>query len=480
MTSAGRVKEVLATLEPLLEQLQSYEVLMLADEDYRLHVSTFSAKKDLEPAVVFVPVGTESLSKIIGFLYKSDLDFHIRGQGFNSPSSRDVLVSLLGFKSFDYDSATKLATVGVGNTWVEVADHMQGADSRYSLTVARTPSVGVGGSILHGGYSWMTSELGFISDPVNFVDAEVVKYDGTVVMAADEPDLMWALRGSGGGFGIMTRVVLQAHSYPANIWSGMILIPRDQLSGLARCIADFISRPQHPKLNFLLYMVREALLPTVLPEGQLQSVKGDMLALHAYDACGEYHGRQAFHWALNMPGAIDLTTVTNMKGVVDMQRNVAMLRGVMSHFRAVPMATTDLDEATIVRAIEWHDIIESVDRDIHNNTMLILEFLVLSDPIGGVARVAFPRPLGLKHYLLVLTGCPADGTEEQEQKVTELVLDAPKAILGSREHIILPPGIDELQDPRKSYAATWDKLVDLRRKFDPELKFKALVNPGST
>jgi hypothetical protein len=47
----------------------------------------------------------------------------------------------------------------------------------------------------------MTSEFGCISDPVNFVDAEVVKYDGTIVMASAEPDLLWALRGSGGGFG---------------------------------------------------------------------------------------------------------------------------------------------------------------------------------------------------------------------------------------------------------------------------------------
>lgn len=49
----------------------------------------------------------------------------------------------------------------------------------------------------------MSSELGFISDPINFIDAEVVKYDGKILMASTEPDLMWALRGSGGGFGSM-------------------------------------------------------------------------------------------------------------------------------------------------------------------------------------------------------------------------------------------------------------------------------------
>lgn len=55
----------------------------------------------------------------------------------------------------------------------------------------------------------MTSELGFISDPNNFINAEVVKYDGSIVMAADEPDLMWSLRGSGGGFGSQSFAGIQ-------------------------------------------------------------------------------------------------------------------------------------------------------------------------------------------------------------------------------------------------------------------------------
>ena len=61
--------------------------------------------------------------------------------------------------------------------------------------------MGVGGSVMLGGYSWRSGRLGCISDPANFVDAEVVKFNGEVVMASKEPELMWALRGGGGGFG---------------------------------------------------------------------------------------------------------------------------------------------------------------------------------------------------------------------------------------------------------------------------------------
>ncbi|KAJ4221071.1 hypothetical protein FSOLCH5_014134 [Fusarium solani] len=477
--SRRSVDDILTELEPLTSQLDPKDVITQSHPDYGVHVTTFSTKKDLRPPVVFVPSETEALSKIIRFLYKSKLDFHIRGHGFGSPSAQDVMISLLRFTSFEYDTTRKLATIGTGVTWIEVAKNMREVDPEYSVAVARTPSVAVGGSILHGGYSWMTSEFGCISDPVNFVDAEVVKYDGTIVMASTEPDLLWALRGSGGGFGVMTKAVLRAHPYSTAIWSGIILIPRKDLRTLAQQILSFISKPQHPKVNCLAYLVQEFMLSKILDEDQLRSVTGDMLGVHVFDGCGEAHGREAFKWALEMPGAVDLTTVTDMKGVVDMQQNVATLRSTMTNFRALPLAMADLDEDTIVRTIEWHDRVRDVDPQIHGLTMTVLELLVFAPPIGGISEVAWPRPLDAKHYLLIITGCPANGTDEQEAKARDLILNAPQEILKDHEAdaMVMPPGLDDLQDPKKSYALHWDKLVELRRKYDPELRFKAIINP---
>lgn len=47
----------------------------------------------------------------------------------------------------------------------------------------------------------MSTEYGCCSDPINFLDAEIVKWDGAVTMASQEPDLLWGLRGGGGGLG---------------------------------------------------------------------------------------------------------------------------------------------------------------------------------------------------------------------------------------------------------------------------------------
>ncbi|GJC80879.1 hypothetical protein ColLi_03717 [Colletotrichum liriopes] len=122
----------------------------------------------------------------------------------------------------------------------------------------------------------------------------------------------------------------------------------------------------------------------------------------------------------------------------------------MTNFRALPLATADLDEDSIIRAIEWHDRVRDVDPQIFGLTMTVLELLVFHSPIGGLSEVAWPRPMDTKHYILVVTGCPVDGTDDQEEKARNLILNAPKEILKDRDFVVMPPGLDELQDPKKA------------------------------
>lgn len=75
--------------------------------------------------------------------------------------------------------------------------HLKNLTSSAAVSI-RTPFVGVGGSILGGGYSWLSSEYGLTSDPANMLDAQVVKVDGTMLWASEDPDLLFALRGAYG------------------------------------------------------------------------------------------------------------------------------------------------------------------------------------------------------------------------------------------------------------------------------------------
>ena len=64
----------------------------------------------------------------------------------------------------------------------------------YVAANARGTLAGVGGSIMHGGQSWMSSEYWLACGAQKMLDAQVVKMDREVLQASTEPDLLFALR----------------------------------------------------------------------------------------------------------------------------------------------------------------------------------------------------------------------------------------------------------------------------------------------
>jgi FAD/FMN-containing dehydrogenase len=165
----------------------------------------------------------------------------------------------------------------------------------------RCTYVGVGGGTLQGGLSWMSSEYGLACDPGNMLDAQIVLMDGSVLWASTDPELLWALRGGGGRFGVVTAFKLKAHKYPQKVYSGYIMYPREALNGLAEKVSRFATENTDPKVAMHFYcldMVQGAFVGK-------PSVPG--LGILVYDAHGEEHGRKLFKWALEVPGAIDTT-----------------------------------------------------------------------------------------------------------------------------------------------------------------------------
>lgn len=90
----------------------------------------------------------------------------------------------------------------------------------------------------------------------------------------------------------MTKVILRAHYYPTDIWSGLVFVDRKWLPDLTRDIEAFVASAPHPRINFFLYHMPKRLLDLVHEAPEPDA--GDIIALHVYDAFGEAHGREAF------------------------------------------------------------------------------------------------------------------------------------------------------------------------------------------
>ena len=102
-----------------------------------------------------------------------------------------------------------LVRVGGGATWGHVAEVLSGHG--LGVSSGDTASVGVGGLTLGGGIGWMVRAWGLAADQL--VGAQLVTASGDVVEVTDasHPELLWALRGGGGNFGVVTRFDFRAH-----------------------------------------------------------------------------------------------------------------------------------------------------------------------------------------------------------------------------------------------------------------------------
>ncbi|HEX6357595.1 FAD-binding oxidoreductase [Actinophytocola sp.] len=135
--------------------------------------------------------------------------FAIRGGGhsFAEHSTSDGVVVDLG-RLASIEVRNETVVVGPGVRVGALTDTL--APARRVVPVGWCRSVGVVGAVLGGGYGVLGRYYGLGAD--HLVSARVMLADGRVVRAApdEHPDLLWALRGAGGGnFGVVLSAELR-------------------------------------------------------------------------------------------------------------------------------------------------------------------------------------------------------------------------------------------------------------------------------
>jgi FAD/FMN-containing dehydrogenase len=191
----------------------SGRVLTPGDEGYDEACKIHNALIDRKPAVIIRCRNAADAAAGVLFARDSGLDVTVRGGGHNVAgrciADGAVMIDLAEMKNADVDPETRKVRAEGGLTWAEL--NAANAEHGLAVTGGAISTTGIAGLTLGGGLGWLMAKYGLAADNVEAV--ELVTADGEIldVTADSHPDLFWALRGGGGNFGIATTFTYRLH-----------------------------------------------------------------------------------------------------------------------------------------------------------------------------------------------------------------------------------------------------------------------------
>ncbi|MFI7638400.1 FAD-binding oxidoreductase [Nonomuraea sp. NPDC049400] len=305
---------------------------------------SLNPRVDSRPAVVAEAHSVRDLRTALLAARQHGVPFAVQATGHGTHAACDggVLVRTSPMASVLVDPDRRIARVGPGARWGEVI----AAAAPFGLAPlsGSSPSVGVTGYTLGGGLGWLARMHGFAADSV--VRAEVLLADGRHVAASADshPELFWALRGGGGGFGVVTSLEFRLHPVE-QVYSGFAYFPIETAGETLSAYRDWIEHAPDE--------ISTAVVLKRMPDDAPEPVRGRHVVMvkvvHAGDAA-QARRLLAPLWQAAGPALLDETrpstyAATSMGGTPNRH---------MDMFETVP----DEVIGTLVRAAEVAQTVE--------------------------------------------------------------------------------------------------------------------------
>jgi FAD/FMN-containing dehydrogenase len=249
---------------PALESLRAGmrgQVLGPADAGYETARKVHNGMIDKRPAVIARCTGVADVMTALAFGIDQRLPVAVRGGGHNVAGKAvcddGIVIDLSSMKGMRVDPAARVARAQAGLTWGEFDRETQAFG--LATTGGAVSTTGIAGLTLGGGIGWLQRMYGLTCD--NLLSADVVTADGRLLTASatDNADLFWGLRGGGGNFGIVTSFDYQLHEI-GPVLAGPAVYPFSAATSVFRFYRDYTaSAPDDVFLEFGM---------ATLPDGQ--------------------------------------------------------------------------------------------------------------------------------------------------------------------------------------------------------------------
>jgi FAD/FMN-containing dehydrogenase len=439
------------------------ELIEPTDARYDETRKVYNAMISRKPRLIALCADVADVIVAIHFARENNLLVSVRGGGHNAGGlgicDDGLVIDLSRIKYVHVDPAARTVRVGGGSTWGDV-DH---ATHAFGLAVPSgiISTTGVGGLTLGGGLGHLTRQYGLTID--NLLAADVILADGSFVTAsADEnTDLFWAIRGGGGNFGVVTSFLFQAHPV-STVCAGPMLWELDQATEIMKWYREFIAQAPQEINGFFAFLVVPPAPP--FPEH-----------LHFKKMCG-------IVWCYN-------------GGLQQANRILNPLRSfrppAFEFFAPMPFpALQGMFDELYTPGLQWYwkaDFVNELSDEAivlhmkHGSQLPTLHSTMHLYPVNGAAHKAGKNdtPWGYRNALWSQVIVGVDPDPANKDRITSWAKEYWEALHpygagGAYVNFMMEgEGEDRI---RATYQGNFDKLVQVKAKYDPDNFFRVNQN----
>jgi FAD/FMN-containing dehydrogenase len=440
-------------------------ILKPGNGDYETTRRVWNGMINRHPSLIVQCTGTADVAATVAFTRDHDLPLAIRGGGHNVAGTAvcddGVVADLRLMKGIQIDAENRRVRVQGGATWGDLDHETQAHGLIVPGGVVST--TGVAGLTLSGGMGATRRKWGLSCD--SLIGAEVVTADASMINVDDSshPDLLWALRGGGGNFGVVTTFEFELHPHGPECYQAAPIYLLEDAHQVIPAWRDYVvSAPDEVTSDIIFWSMPP--LPGVDPKlvGHPIMIVAGWYIGSAEDAEAEI---QRFR-ELSEPG-FDLSHVGRY---VDQQRAFDPFFPDTQRYYWKSLFIDQLTDDVIDQIIEI-----AFDRPSPQSLMALR---VLGGAIARVPEATTSYGNRKANFNLSLDTTWLNA-EDDDQMIawTRNSWDRLHELTGGGVYLNFAGlGEDAAALNQSAYGSNLDRLIEIKQRYDPENRFRSNIN----
>jgi FAD/FMN-containing dehydrogenase len=433
------------------------------DREYDTARAVWNAMIDRTPGLIARCINADDVMHGVAFAREHRLRVAVRGGGHNIAGNAvcdgGLVLDLSPMKSIEVDPAKRTARAAPGVLLGEFDNATQAHGLATPLGINST--TGIAGLTLGGGFGWLSRTYGLTID--NLIGADVVTADGRRLRASatSNPDLFWGVRGGGGNFGVVTSFEYRLHPVGPEVLAGLVVHPFADAKALLREYRRLTATA--PDELTVWVVTRKAPPLPFLP--------------------AEYHGKEVLVLAMCYSGNVaegekaakpfraigtPIADVVGPMPFVGWQTafDPLLTPGVRNYWKSHNFP--DLPDGAIDAVLKYAGELPSPHSEIFIGQM------------GGATSRVAPDATAYEHRdaAFVLNVHTRWETKEEDQRCiawAREIFNATRPFATGGVYVNFMPE-DETNRIESAYGKNFKRLIELKRKYDPENLFRMNQN----